>query len=199
MANAKEILAFWFGHGTDPWTADPGKAQLWFARSDQTDLEIARLFGDDVRQAGQGELDAWAVTPHGRLGLLILLDQFTRNLHRDSPHAFDHDDRARALALQGIELEQDRAVRPVERAFFYLPLMHSEDLALQETSVVLYQTLLDAAPPEHAQGARQSLRYAVRHRDIIAKFGRFPHRNAVLARPSTPEELAFLQTPGSSF
>jgi uncharacterized protein (DUF924 family) len=199
MANRKEVLEFWFGTGTAAWTADPGKAQLWFARSEQTDREIAACFGDDVGRAGHGELDAWAVTPHGRLALLILLDQFTRNLNRNSPHAFDHDERARAVALQGIELGQDRQVRPVERPFVYLPLMHSEDLALQEQSVVLFQTLRDAAPPEHAQGAGQSLRFAVRHRDIIAKFGRFPHRNAVLGRLSTPEELAFLQTPGSSF
>jgi uncharacterized protein (DUF924 family) len=175
----EEVLKFWF---------DPVQSPRWFAKSDAFDKSIRDRFGDVHAAALRGDCEAWLETPRGRLAYIILLDQFSRNIHRDTPAMFSGDERALKAARAGIAKGDDKALAPAERSFFYMPYMHSEDLADQEMAVALFKGL----PGNGAE-------YAVMHRDIVKRFGRFPHRNRILGRPSTPEEIAFLKTPGSSF
>ena len=163
------------------------------------DAEIAARFGDLVKRAAAGELEGWRDTPTGALALVIVLDQFSRNLHRGSPLAFANDPAARDVAKDVRARHFDRALAPVERSFLYLPYEHAEDRALQEESVALFTELAAEAPPEVAEYLRETLDYARRHRDVIARFGRFPHRNGALGRASTAAEIEFLKEPGSSF
>ena len=187
-ADAQAVLDVWFG-------PDGGAIEraVWF----EVDAAFDQAVGAQCRAlhtaAAAGALDHWAATPRGCLALLILLDQVPRNLYRGSARAFATDAQARAVARSALAAGHDRALTPVERQFVYLPFEHSEDLADQELSVALFDSLPE--PPDRAE----SVDYARRHRDIIARFGRFPHRNAALGRTSTPEEDAFLKQPGSSF
>jgi uncharacterized protein (DUF924 family) len=192
----EDVLSFWFGPpGSPPLT----NAELWFARDDAFDARIRERFAATLRAAAAGELEAWRDTPTGALALVVVLDQFSRNLNRDSPGAFANDPAARDVAKDVRARHLDRALAPVERSFLYLPYEHAEDLALQEESVALFAELAAAAPPELAEHLRTTLDYARRHRDVIARFGRFPHRNDVLGRASSPAEIAFLKEPGSRF
>ncbi|MGA8165191.1 MAG: DUF924 family protein [Waddliaceae bacterium] len=197
---AQEILTYWFGTLTDPADDSPKeKRDAWFAGGPRVDKEIKTRFEPLVQRAGAQELEGWSTTARGRLALIILLDQFPRNIYRGTPHAFAFDSLSLKLAKEGIELGQDRLLFPVERMFFYLPFMHAEDKELQEFSAALYEELLHEAPKGLKERFARSVHYADRHREIIDRFGRFPHRNAILRRESTPEELDFLTQPGSSF
>lgn len=200
MDNAAEILAFWFGDapGNDAAIAEM-QAGLWWRKDPAIDAAMRVRFQDQVEAAGNNLLDHWTQTPHGRLALIILTDQFPRNIHRNTPDAFRFDPKARALCHAGIAAGDDRMLRPIERTFHYLPLEHSESLADQEKSVRVARDLMDEVDAGHRATFEGFWRYAVSHCDIIKRFGRFPHRNRILSRPSTPEEIAFLQTPGSSF
>ncbi len=181
------VLSFWFGAG---WATTGSEYRpQWFTPSPAFDGAIARAFGDGVARAMAGDFTDLADHPEGCLALVILLDQFPRNLFRGTARAFAADPRARAVARQALERGFDLILPPVMRLFLYLPFEHSEDLADQQRSVILFETLDNA----------EWLDYAILHRDIIARFGRFPHRNAALGRPSTAEEIAFLKTPNSSF
>jgi uncharacterized protein (DUF924 family) len=185
-----DVLDFWFG--------DHARAR-WFAKEPAFDEEIRARFGAAIAAAAAGELDGWAADPGGALALTILLDQLPRNIYRGSPRAFEADGRARRIAGDAIDQGLDRAT-PLERcAFFYLPFEHGESLADQDRAVELFSRWA----AEHAGAARaaadEELGYALHHREIIRRFGRFPHRNAALGRASTPEELAFLAEPGSSY
>src|SRR5690606_34149189 len=137
----------------------------------------------------------WLDTARGRLAVLILLDQFSRNMFRDTPRMYAYDDHALRIAVEGIERGHDRELPTFHRAFVYLPLMHAEDLAMQERQVEQFEALLASSPPELRSACENFLHFAKLHRDIVARFGRFPHRNAILGRPSTAEETAFLETP----
>src|SRR5690606_17045287 len=148
--------------------------------------------GAVLEDAGAGRLDGWARSPRGRLALIIVLDQLSRNIHRDSAAAFASDARAQALCMEGLERGDDRELAPLERWFFYMPLEHAESLELQERSVREFERLAAEAPAELQSALEAALDYARRHRDVIARFGRFPHRNTVLGRDSTPEEQAYL-------
>jgi uncharacterized protein (DUF924 family) len=173
-----EVLDFWFD-------GDPATFRMvWFKGNPDFDGACSR-FADALREAKSGALDQWTETPRGTLALIILLDQFSRNLHRGSPDAFAADAKARAIARSAVARGIDQALRPMERLFVYLPFEHSENLADQDEAVRLFSTL------EEALGA-ESMRSAERHRDAIRRFGRFPHRNAALGRVSTPDELAYL-------
>jgi len=195
----EEVLTFWFGENPDDAVVARAQAPLWWSKNSETDNSMRRRFEDQVRAAARGERDRWAATPRGRLALILLLDQFPRNIYRDTARAFACDPRALALSLEGLDRGADRELRPIERVFFYLPLEHSESPAHQEQSVHCFSHLVASVPTEQKSVFDEYLSYAVRHRDIIARFGRFPHRNAILGRESTPEELAFLAEPGSSF
>ena len=186
-ARSRRILEFWFG--SIDLTHPVEYRDAWFGKNDEFDAEIRRHFADDVDMALRGELDGMAATAAGALALLLLLDQFPRNLFRGTARAFAGDARALKIAKAAIARGFEAAMSQRHRVFLYLPFEHSEELREQERSVILFATLDDPRGYE----------YAVRHRDIIARFGRFPHRNAALGRQSTDEEIEFLQTPGSSF
>ena len=179
--------------------------QLWFAGGDTAELtwqldETLRLrFGALMQDALEGRLDAWASTPRRRLALILLLDQFPRNIHRGRAAAFAGDMQALPLALTGMQLGADIALGPAERMFFYMPLQHAESLEVQEEGLAAFERLMYDAPDEQRELFRGAFGFARRHRDIIARFGRFPHRNAVLGRSNTPEETAWLASGGDSF
>lgn len=200
MERAEEILQFWFGELDEGgWDFDPARYDLWFGKSPETDRVVTERFGEDARAAAEGRLDPWAETPRGRLALVLLLDQFPRHIHRGKPEAWAQDPKAQRIVLEGLARGHDQALRPIERSFFYLPFEHAEDAALQARSVALYRALAEAAPEAVRARYASFLDYAIRHQVIIDRFGRFPHRNAILGRQSTPEEEAFLLEPGSSF
>ncbi|HEY1392981.1 MAG TPA: DUF924 family protein [Methylibium sp.] len=189
---ASEVLDFWFGTPGSPDYLQPRKA--WFSKNLDFDAEIRERFGSRIEAAIAGALDAWTATPPGALARILLLDQFTRNSWRDTPRTFAGDAQALAAARAMVATGQDLQLPPVQRGFAYLPYEHAEDLAAQDESVRLFTALAQQAPDQ-----AEDLDYAHRHREIVRRFGRFPHRNAILGRTSTPEELAFLKQPGSSF
>lgn len=188
---AQALLDVWFGKPDEP-DFDTAR-EWWFVADPVSDKAMRERFGPDQRRAAAGELESWIVEPNSCLALVLLLDQLPRNLYRGSPRAFDCDADARQVADRALRENHDQAVVPVRRQFFYLPFEHSEALADQERSVALAKAL-----PELPFKAN-FVDYAERHRAIIARFGRFPHRNQVLGRDSTPEEEHFLKEPGSSF
>ena len=194
-----ELLEFWFGDDPDDASVAAAKAELWWGHKPETDELLRERFGTAASAASVGILDHWAGSPRGRLALILLLDQIPRVVNRGSPEAFAMDVDARKVASQGIESGADRLLRPIERVFFYLPFEHSEEIEDQERSLALFRELVNEVPAEHRETFAFFLDYAVRHREVIARFGRFPHRNGVLGRESTPEEKAFLEQPGSSF
>lgn len=197
--SAEAVLACWFGSEADDAKVAEEKNALWWGGSAELDREIAKRFGDLRESTVSGRLSAWESSARSRLALIILVDQFSRNLFRDDARAFAADARARRWCLDGLALGHDLALRAVERVFFYLPLEHSESREDQAKSVSLYTTLAAEAPASRRKLMDGYLDFAVRHRRIVDRFGRFPHRNAVLGRTSTAEELAFLKEPGSSF
>jgi uncharacterized protein (DUF924 family) len=199
MAGIEELLDFWFGGLREGKPVPPERFALWFGGAETTDRQIRERFAADVERADAGGYDGWRAFPRGTLALLILLDQFPRNIYRGSPRAYDFDGKARELCLAGLDAGQDRELITVQRAFFYLPLEHSEDISLQQRSVAVFAELLRQAPATLREHCRSFLDYAERHRAIIERFGRFPHRNSSLSRPSTAEEEVFLREPGSSF
>lgn len=193
------ILTYWFGPHADDGATAQAQGRLWWSKDPAVDAEIQRRYAPLVQAAAFGKYDGWAATPQGRLALILLFDQFPRNLYRGSPRAFAYDNLARRLALDGLAAGIDRALRPIERVFFYLPLEHAEDSALQARSVALFTALATGVPAAWQATFAGYVDFAQRHRDIIQRFGRFPHRNAALGRRPTPEESAFLLGPGSSF
>lgn len=193
--DAQAVLDFWFGD------ADAERVE-WFRRSKAFDDEIARRFARVHEAAERGELHSWVEDRDAALALVIVLDQFSRNLHRGSPRAFACDAQALAIARDFIERGRDLALprlSVIRRSFVCMPFEHAEDLPTQDESVRLFEALAKDAPPAHERTMRSSLDYARRHRDVIRRFGRFPHRNEVLGRASTPQEIEFLRLPGSRF
>lgn len=199
MTRIDEILSWWFGDIDGPHDIDRSRFAVWFAGGADFDREVRERFGADVERALRGELDDWAETPRGRLALVILLDQLTRNVFRDSPRAFDGDPKALALTREAIERGDDRALRVVERQFLYMPLMHAEDREAQKESLRVARALMSELPePIRAQFSGY-LEHAEKHAAIVERFGRYPHRNEVLGRETTPEERAFLEEHGRGF
>ena len=199
MIEFEDVLTFWFGGLNEGEPVPSGRFDLWFGGAGTTDLQIRDCFAAEVDRAGRGAYDAWSVSPRGSLALIILLDQFPRNIFRGSPRAYAFDEKARDFCLRGMAAGQDRELITVERAFFYLPLEHAEDSALQQLSVAAFAKLFREAPDSLKETCRGFLDYAERHRAVIDRFGRFPHRNMSLSRTSTAEEEAFLREPGSTF
>jgi uncharacterized protein (DUF924 family) len=185
------VIDFWFG---PPGSRDRGRPRReWFRKDASFDEEIRSRFLALHESASRGELSHWEATPLATLALTVVLDQFPRNMFRESPRAFSTDPLALACARRAVERGFDRLCSPVERTFIYLPFEHSENLAAQRRSVALFESL------RFSSDSQGLIDYAHKHYDIVAKFGRFPHRNAVLGRASTPEETAFLRLPGSGF
>jgi uncharacterized protein (DUF924 family) len=190
------VLSYWFPEGLDE--ADPKtrrrQAQRWMAGGPEVDREITERFGETLEKARRGELDNWARTARGRLALIVVLDQFSRNVYRGSPLSYAQDEKALELAVEGIESGMDRELSRSERFFFWLPLGHSEDLSLQERYVRHAEEEAATAPPQRRAVAEFEISQAKATREVIARFGRHPHRNEILGRTSTPEELEYLRT-----
>ena len=191
MSQFQEVLDFWFGQPEEESYGKPRKE--WFIKNTAFDGEVRSRFLELYQQAASGKLDTWRETPLSCLALIIILDQFPRNMFRQTPQAFATDAQALTNAKRAVASQFDRQLLPVQRWFVYIPFEHSENLADQELSVQLFSTLKD--DPDSSS----TIDYALRHYEVIKRFGRFPHRNPILGRSSTPEELAFLQQPGSSF
>lgn len=191
MIAPADVLDFWFGAPGEPDAGAP--REFWFRKSEATDVMIAGRFGAAVGDALHGAYDGWAAgRPQDALALILLLDQFTRNIHRDTPQAFAGDAQALRVAAQLVDSGAHVQLAPLERWFAYMPFEHSESLEAQHRSVSLFRSLA-------AAGLDQPLDWAVRHCEVVERFGRFPHRNEILGRRSTAEELEFLQQPGSRF
>ena len=202
MADPEDILAFWFGDALTDAAVLKARGAFWYGANPQVDEEIRNRFGDLHRAAAAGDLHDWAEEAQGRLALILILDQFSRNLYRGRAEAFAADATAQALCLQGIALDHDRQLHPVHRSFFYMPLEHAEDSGLQKESVRLLGGLSaqveggDAALQDYLRNAAD---WAQEHAGIVERFGRFPHRNRVLGRTSTPQELEYLNEGGASY
>lgn len=188
----ERLLAFWFADAaTDDDTA-ARRIETWFGASAAFDGACHGSFADWPDRALRGDFDAWRATPRGALALVLALDQLPRNLFRGTARAFAYDEAARTVASAAVERGFDRAVAPIEASFLYLPFEHAEDAALQERSVALFEALHTRAPASLAAAFASFTDYARRHRDVIARFGRFPHRNAAVGRASTAAEVAWL-------
>lgn len=199
MATFQEILSFWFEGALEEPLQPKSFNQRWFGASEATDTEIKQRFQGTLEAIAQGEHEDWLKDPHSALAYIIVLDQFSRTIHRGSGQAFAYDAQARQAARQLIDQDGHLTLAPIQRVFVYLPFEHSEDLADQKLAVSLFKTLILAAPPGQEELFESYYDYAIRHAAVVERFRRFPHRNARLQRESTPEEEAFLQEPGSSF
>ncbi len=199
MVDPDDVLRFWFADACDSPAANAARGEFWFSTDPEVDAHIWSTYGDGIVDAGNGHCDGWAADPRGRLALIILLDQFPRNVYRGTAEAFRYDGKALALARQGAELHQLAGLSVPEQAFFLMPYQHTEDLELQNEGVELYAGMVANAPAAWRDAAENYRNFAVLHRDIVAEFGRFPHRNAVFGRSSTPAELAYLQSGGATF
>lgn len=192
------ILEFWFGEVDGVDDTDKSKMRLWWKGHEDDDAEIARRFGGDVQDALAGKLDHWAQTPRGMLALVLLLDQFTRVLGRGTPDAFAGDSVAQRVCLQALDHGADQKLRFCERSFLYMPLMHAEDRDLAKRSLEAFAEL-EKARAEHRGTEPEASSHAQQHADIVLRFGRYPHRNEIVGRESTPEEESFLEGGGPSF
>lgn len=194
------ILDDWIGGAAHDAVLAEARMRVWFGKSDAVDQDLRQRFLETIKALSAGLDQTWAERgARPRLAAIIAMDQFTRNIFRDTPDAFSLDDRALGLAKEGLVLGHDRELTEVEQVFFYLPLEHSERAADQQLCVDLMTQLVESARPAFKALAEGTLDYAVRHKAVIDQFGRFPHRNAILGRESTPEERAYLSKPGSGF
>ena len=187
------ILGFWFGVLDDQGMSTPQQQKMWFAGGVDIDRQCREQFGDEVAAAVAGELGEWAQSDRGLMALVLLLDQFTRNIYRGTPAAFAGDDRALALVEEAVAAGRQRRLPIIHQVFLYVPFEHSESLAVQHAGVALFDALVARSARTEVIGFRD---YAMAHRDVIARFGRFPHRNAIVGRESTPEEVDYLAVHG---
>jgi uncharacterized protein (DUF924 family) len=199
VEQAESILEYWFGTEADDVVAAKQHADLWWKKNPEVDKEIGERFGSLLEAAVNGSLNDWLADTRGRLAMIILADQFSRNIYRGTPRSFASDSFARAWCMAGLEIGADRMLRPIERVFFYLPMEHSESLDDQYRSVTLCKELAESVPEAHRELFDGYLNYAVRHCEIVERFGRFPHRNALLGRRPTNDEQAYLEAGGDHF
>ena len=190
----RKILDFWFSSADGLASSYSERRRIWFGKDKLVDQDIHQRFSAIYSQAVAGDCKDWQTSPEGCLALILVLDQFPRNMFRGQPKAFESDPQALKITQRAIARGFDRELLPVQRLFLYLPLEHSENRDHQQQAVTLFQALAD----EH-QEFNDTYVYALKHQSVIERFGRFPHRNEILGRPSTPEELEFLKEPGSSF
>jgi len=193
------ILTFWFKEQNLSAPQIDGRMDVWFGEDPVFDEQIAQEFSQDVEDASEGRLDHWANQPHGRLALIILLDQFRRNIYRNQPEAFAMDKAALKLCVEGAMEKKDKGLSPIERVFFYMPLQHAESGKVQEKSVQIFGKLAEAVSPTFRETFETVAQFAELHADIVHQFGRFPHRNAILGRENTPEEAEYLAGDAPTF
>lgn len=189
----REVLDFWFDDGLERGWPSRNMSELWFGGSRGLDEEIRERFSVFVEAALWSELVDWEARPLSRLALVIVLDQFTRNIYRGEAKAFSGDHRACTLVMEGIARGMDKQLPWIGRVFFYMPLMHAEDMALQDECVRCFEAMVDEAPADIADKVRNNLAFAKEHRELIKRFGRFPYRNAALGRESTEAEREYLE------
>lgn len=197
MNTAHDVLDYWFGRGPLDAARLTERSRFWFggdgpAAAAARDAQIREKLEPLLERAAAGELDSWAATPRRRLALIVLFDQVPRNIYRKTPKAWAFDSRALALAVEGLQLGADQALGPIERVFFYLPLEHAESPEAQDLSVAAFTRLAAEAPAELRGFLDYTRKFAEGHREVIRQFGRFPYRNAVLGRDSTPAESAWV-------
>lgn len=195
----EEVLTYWFGSLEAEDDIDLSRSELWWKGGEAIDADVRTRFGDLVHRALEGRLDSWASSPRGTLALVILLDQLTRNIGRGTPEAFAGDAKALELSLQAIASGADRKLRLVERQFLYMPLMHAEEREIARRSVEIFERLSRDIRERGREGLADPLSHARQHAEIVLRFGRYPHRNAILGRPQTAEEEVFLAQGGPSF
>lgn len=193
------LLDWWFGSADSASEVAAQRSALWFGYRAEQDAEVRERFGELCAQAMAGELQAWSEQADGWLALLLLLDQLPRMIHRGTPQAFAGDARAQEVVRQGLAQGLERELPAIRQVFVYLVLEHAEDLTSQDRAVERFTALLQACAEDERQLFAGYLDYAERHRQVVQRFARFPHRNAILGRSSTPQEQAFLQQPGSRF
>ncbi len=199
MNEPEDILEFWFGELDGFGCAAPNQRKLWWTKSDAFDQTIRSKFLGTYEAVVAGDREHWRGAPRQALAYIVVLDQFSRNMFRDTPKMFAADELAREVCCEGLDAGFDSELAFDERVFFYLPLEHSEYEADHERCHEMFSSLCESAPDSLKADAEYYLDFARRHREIIERFGRYPHRNAILGRASTPEELEFLEQPGSSF
>jgi len=195
----EEILQYWFRELDQDGCASEETAKRWFRGGEEVDKEITGLFSDDYQAIVDGQREDWLKTPRGRLAYIIVLDQFARNMFRGTPGMYAADPIAVRVCKEGIEAGADKLLRTDERAFFYMPLMHWEEMHEQDMCVKMFEGLLEDAPTAAKEAIARNLEYAHKHRVIVERFGRYPHRNDILGRECSHEEQEFLKEPGSSF
>lgn len=198
-ATPEAVLEFWFGDALDSPEAVTARSEIWFGGDPSFDERIRESFGDLPSLALRGGLDSWREAARSSLALVLVLDQFPRNLYRDRAEAFAYDPLGLEVAVAAIKRRFDTELAPLEASFLYMPLEHSEDIELQDRCVALFEGLLERAPASQQAQFDLSLSFAIRHREVIRRFGRFPHRNAALARQSTHEERSYLESDGDPF
>lgn len=191
-ARIEAILAFWFREHELSAPQIDRRMDIWFGEDPMFDHEIEKEFADDVELASSGKLDHWAAEPRGRLALILLIDQFRRNIYRNSAKAFSRDKLALKLCVEGAVEKKDKGLTPIQKVFFYMPLQHAESRKVQAKAVDLFQRLTDSVSPTYQETFLTVVQFAELHRDIIDQFGRFPHRNKLLGRENTPEEEEYL-------
>jgi len=195
----QRILDFWFSDSELDSPQLDSRMDRWFGANDEFDEQVRSEFGELIELAPTGQLESWADTPRGRLALIILLDQFSRNAYRGKAQAFTHDKKALKLAIEGTLAGDHKQLNSVERMFFFMPLQHAESLKIQEKSVSIFKALAETVPGTLHETFLMAAQFAELHRDIVAEFGRFPHRNAVLGRPDSSAEAAYLSDDNPSF
>ncbi|MDH3861035.1 MAG: DUF924 domain-containing protein [Gammaproteobacteria bacterium] len=187
-----EILSFWFKEQELSAPQIDRRMDIWFGENPDFDDEVEAKFSDDVAGASTGKLDHWAEDPRGRLALIILIDQFRRNIYRNTEKAFSRDRLALKLCVEGAMEKKDKSLTPIQKVFFYMPLQHTESRKVQTKSAELYSRLAESVSPTYRETFLTVAQFAELHKDIIDQFGRFPHRNALLGRENTPEEDKYL-------
>lgn len=193
------VLAFWFRQRALSAPQIDHRMNIWFGEDSLFDQEIEREFKNDIEAASASRLMHWANAPQGRLALILLLDQFRRNIYRGTAAAFSHDRMALRLCVEGAMKKQDSGLSPIERVFFYLPLQHAESKKVQAKSVALYSRLARAVTPTYRETFETIAQFAELHAGIVETFGRFPHRNALLGRENTAEEAEYLAGDAADF
>jgi uncharacterized protein (DUF924 family) len=186
------IIAFWFKEQTLTAPQIDGRMDIWFGSDPEFDAQIIGEFETDVEDASRGALDHWADNTNGRLALILLLDQFRRNIYRDTPEAFAKDKVALKFCIEGAMEKKDKGLPPIHRVFYYMPLQHAESRKVQKKSVNIFNRLSEAVSPTYKETFETIVQFAELHADIVEQFGRFPHRNEMLGRPNTSEEDEYL-------
>jgi uncharacterized protein (DUF924 family) len=196
---AEDIIEFWFGDALDSPESARNKSRFWYLSNPDTDNEIRRQFGPTLEAAYKGDLSGWELAPEGALALVILLDQFSRNLYRGDARAYSGDELALTIAKRAVQSGRDLKLPGLYRLFLYHPFHHAEQLADQESAVALFQAVEDQAPLHWREFLHGFTKYAVHHRDVIARFDRFPHRNKTLRRSNTEKEQTYLDDDARSY